>query len=69
MVDNLSHDRCMGMTRAELKAYLDERKLGFPDPLITWMKQPRVDYNLGHQLVSWLQVEHPDLLCSTLEHE
>ena len=69
VVDNLSHDRCLGMTRAELQAYLDERKLGFPDPLLTWMKQPRVDYNLGPQLVSWLQVEHPDLFCFTGELE
>ena len=65
VVDNLSHDRCEGMTTAELQAYVEETELGFPAPLRTWMHHPRVDYNLGPQLVTWLQMKHPGLLMYT----
>ena len=54
-VDNLSHDRCEGLTEMELEAYLTEKQNGFPDPLLAWMRRPRVDLNLGIELVEWLK--------------
>ena len=62
-VDNLSHDRCEGLTREEISQYLAEPMNGFPDPLLRWMKAPRVDYNLGIELVEWckLQVHKPSV--------
>ena len=54
-VDNLSHDRCEGLTQEETSCYLSESKVGFPEPLLRWMKGPRVDYNLGIELVEWLK--------------
>ena len=57
VVDNLSHDRCEGMTPEELKAYLDETQDGFPEPLLVWMKTPRPDIHLGINLVRWLAAD------------
>ena len=54
VVDDLSHDRCKEMSREELQAYLVETQDGFPEPLLTWMKAPRTDLNLGINLVRWL---------------
>ena len=59
VVDNLSHDRCKGLSADELEAYLSEDQEGFPLPLLAWMNSPRIDYNLGPQLVDWLKVKYP----------
>ena len=58
-VDNLSHDRCLGLSADELEAYLSEEQEGFPAPLLAWMNSPRIDYNLGPQLVEWLKIKYP----------
>ena len=55
VVDNLSHDRCQGLNASELAAYLKESQVGFPAPLLAWMYQPRIDWNLGPALVKWLK--------------
>ena len=55
VVDNLSHDRCEGLTQDEMAQYLSEPMVGFPGPLLRWMHSPRVDYNLGIELVEWLR--------------
>ena len=55
VVDNLSHDRCQGLSSSELSAYLEEKQLSFPAPLLAWMYQPRIDLNLGPMLVKWLR--------------
>ena len=55
VVDNLSHDRCEGLTQDEMARYLSEPMVGFPGPLLRWMNSPRVDYNLGIELVEWLK--------------
>lgn len=62
VVDNLSHDRCEGMTGQEVQCYLEEPMDGFPAPLLAWMRQPRVDYSLGPLLVAWLHSHFPELL-------
>ena len=56
-VDNLSHDRCEGLTPEEISQYLAEPMNGFPDPLLWWMKAPRVDYDLGIKLVEWCKLQ------------
>ena len=56
-VDNLSHDRCEGLTPEEISQYLAEPMNGFPDPLLRWMKAPRVDYDLGIKLVEWCKLQ------------
>ena len=53
-MDDLSHDLCASLNQEELEAYWEEKLTGFPDPLLAWMKAPRVDAFLGHQLVAWL---------------
>ena len=58
IVDNLSHDRCEGLNKEELEAYLDEKQDCFPEPLLTWMRNPRVDLNLGIELVRWLELKY-----------
>ena len=62
VVDNLSHDRCQGLSVEELEAYLSEGQDSFPSPLLAWMNSPRVDYNLGPQLVEWLRLKYPMVL-------
>ena len=57
-VDNLSHDRCEGLNHLELEAYVTEKQVSFPDPLLAWMRKPRVDLNLGIELVIWLKSKH-----------
>ena len=56
VVDNLSHDRCEELNKEELTAYLHEKQCGFPEPLLAWMRKPRVDVNLGIELVNWLKL-------------
>ena len=55
VVDNLSHDRCEELNQEELDQYLKEPLVGFPDPLLRWMRSPRIDYDLGIHLVNWLK--------------
>ena len=54
VVDDLSHDLCESLSRAELVAYLKEEQVGFPEPLLLWLRAPKVDLNLGVRLVEWL---------------
>ena len=54
-VDDLSHDCCESLTAEELKSYIEEPMLTFPDPLLAWLKEPRRDHDLGPSLVAWLR--------------
>ena len=54
-VDDLSHDRCQSLTREEIDCYISNSWVGFPDPLMKWMKSPREDADLGINLVDWLE--------------
>ena len=58
VVDNLSHDLCGTLNEDELEAYLTETLICFPKPLLAWMKSPRIDVNLGIQLVDWLALKN-----------
>ena len=58
VVDNLSHDRCSGLSPAELQAYLEEDQDCFPPPLLSWMRSPRIDSSLGPRLVAWMKGRH-----------
>ena len=61
IVDNLSHDRCEEMTQDELEQYLKEPLVGFPVPLLRWMKGPRIDYDLGIHLVEGIKSKNKDI--------
>ena len=50
-VDDLSHDLCQSLTSEEMKSYISEPCVGFPDPILKWMEDPREDLNLGIHLV------------------
>ena len=54
VADDLSHDLCRALNKEELEAYIAEEMICFPGPLLAWMKAPRIDANLGIQLVDWL---------------
>ena len=54
-VDDLSHDCCRSLTQDELKCYISEDNVGFPQPLMKWMENPKEDMNLGIQIVNWLE--------------
>ena len=54
IVDDLSHDLCASLNQEEMEAYCEEKLTGFPDPVLAWMKSPRIDAYLGHHLVAWL---------------
>ena len=55
VVDNLSHDCCQGLTKEELQSYVAENRVGFPEPLLIWMRKPWKDWSLGNRLVDWLK--------------
>ena len=55
VVDNLSHDLCEDLLPVEVQAYLMETQLGFPSPLLKWLRNPRSDFNLGPKLIRWLE--------------
>ena len=54
VVDDLSHDLCGSLNKEELEAYVNEKQLCFPEPLLFWLRSPKVDLNLGIRLVEWL---------------
>ena len=54
VVDDLSHDLCGALNSEELEAYVKEKQVGFPEPLLLWLRSPKVDLNLGIRLVEWL---------------
>ena len=53
-VDDLSHDCCLSLTPEEVRSYISESQVGFPDPVLKWMEEPKEDLNLGIFLVEWL---------------
>ena len=54
VVDDLSHDLCGALNKEELEAYVNEKQVCFPEPLLFWLRSPKVDFNLGIRLVEWL---------------
>ena len=60
-VDDLSHDLCQSLTSEEMKSYISEPCVGFPDPILKWMEDPREDLNLGIHLVDWLRRRHANM--------
>ena len=62
--DDLSHCKTARLSAAELTAFLKEGHISFPDPILSWMENPRPDPSLGVCCLHWIKKTNPD--CSTL---
>ena len=64
VADDLSHCRTAHLSAAELTAFLKEGHISFPDPILSWMENPRPDPSLGVRCLHCIKKMNPD--CSAL---
>lgn len=59
LADELSHCRTACLTPTELGAFLSGGHIRFPDPILSWMRDPQQDQSLGMSCWSWMQEQYP----------
>ena len=61
IADELSHCRTACLSPKELTAFLSGCHIRFPDPILSWMENPKQDLSLGLACLSWIRKQHPFL--------
>ena len=59
LADELSHCRTACLTPKELAAFLSGGHIRFPDPILSWMRNPQQDEYLGFSCWSWIRKQYP----------
>ena len=62
IADDLTHNLVGSLNREELQAYLDKGLVKFPEPMLEWMAQPKVDLTLGRKCVMWICERFPEVV-------
>ena len=52
--DNLTHNLLDELEREEVTAYIEDRSVSFPHPVLQWMAQPGIDTDLGYKCLRWM---------------
>ena len=52
--DNLTHNLLFELSNNEVEAYLSQKSVEFPPPLLNWMANPYNDTTLGYKCWLWL---------------
>lgn len=63
---SLSHCRTARLSAAELTAFLKEGHISFPEPIHSWMENPRSGPSLGVCCLHWIEKVTPGLQCPAI---
>jgi len=61
IADELSHCRTACLSEEELSAFLTGCHIRFPDPILSWMENPKQDVSLGPACLRWIREQYPSL--------
>ena len=59
LADELSHCRTSCLSPKELETFLSGGHIRFPDPILSWMRNPEQDQHLGLACWSWIREQFP----------
>ena len=59
--DNLTHNILQELVEEEMKAYLEDKHVTFPPPILDWMSYPAPDRCLGLQCLNWIKNKFKDI--------